>query len=95
MYAKTKFNYYAVNYSIHDAQPNDHFKYIVNIHRMLEFHAARQWMSQTYGFTEDIEEDKPNINEHWAFFLKFSTHKIYLQGDEELSWFKIRWGDPR
>ena len=83
-----------MNYTLIDAQPNDHFKYIVNIHRMLEFHAARQWMSQTYGFTEDIEEDKPNINEHWAFFLKFSTHKIYLRGDEELSWFKIRWGDP-
>ena len=83
-----------MNYTVIDAQPNKHFKYIVNIHRMLEFHEARQWMSKTYGFTEDIIKDLPNTNLHWAFFLKFSTHKIYLQGDEELSWFKIRWGEP-
>ena len=66
---------------------------MVDIDRMREFHTARQWLSATYGFADSVEKDLPNTNPHWAFLLKFATHKIYLQGDEELSWFKIKWGE--
>jgi len=83
-----------MNYSIHDAQPNKYFKYIVSVQYMLDFHRVRQWMSETYGFSEDIDLDQPATNPHWAFFLKFSIHKIYLQGDEELNWFQLKWGTP-
>jgi hypothetical protein len=83
-----------MTYHIDLAMPNQHFKYIINVQRMLDFHTVRKWMSETYGYSENIEEDGRMANAHWAFFLKFSLHKIYLRGDEELSWFKIRWGDP-
>ena len=85
---------YYMKYDYDLALPNKHFKYIVNVRHMLDFHQVRQWMSETYGFSENIEEDGQMTNTHWAFFLKFNLHKIYLQGDEELSWFKIKWGDP-
>jgi hypothetical protein len=82
-------------YTVVEAQPNRHFKYVVDIYRMLEFHTARQWMSATYGFTQSIEKDLPDTNPHWAFLLSVTSYQIYLQGDEELSWFKIRYGDPQ
>ena len=82
-----------MNYTVLAAQPNRHFKYVVDIDRMLEFHASRQWMSATYGFTESIEKDLPDTNPHWAFLLAVTSYQIYLQGDEELTWFKIKWGE--
>jgi hypothetical protein len=82
-------------YTVVEAQPNRHFKYIVDIDRMLEFHTARQWLSATYGFTESIEKDLPDTNPHWAFLLAVTSYQIYLQGNEELAWFKMRYGDPQ
>jgi hypothetical protein len=82
-------------YTVVEAQPNRHFKYVVDIYRMLEFHTVRQWMSATYGFTQSIEKDFPDTNPHWAFLLSVTSYQIYLQSDEELTWFKIRYGDPQ
>ena len=83
-----------IKYTIEDAMPNKHFKYIIDIGKMLDFHIVRKWMSDTYGYTEDIRKDTPDVNKHWAFAIDWRRHKIYLRGDEELSWFKIRYGDP-
>ena len=83
-----------MRYNFDLALPNEHFKYIVNVQYMLDFHQVRQWMSKTYGYSQNVEEDGQMANPNWAFFLKFNLHKIYLRGDEELSWFRIKWGDP-
>jgi hypothetical protein len=52
-------------------------------------------MSATYGYSEDLKKDQPATNPHWAFTINWKLHKIYLRGDEELSWFKIKHGDPQ
>jgi hypothetical protein len=59
---------------------------------MLDFHRTRQWLSNTYGYSDTIDEENPP-NEHWAFMIRLSTNMIYLKGDEELSWFKIKHGE--
>jgi hypothetical protein len=58
---------------------------------MLDFHAIRQWLSLTYGQTYEIGTDAPG-NEHWSFELKQKDYSIYLKGDDELSWFKVKYG---
>jgi hypothetical protein len=82
-----------VNYTLEDTRPNDHFKYLIRIGRMLEFHAVRQWLSQTYGLAEQLDRDTIH-NLHWGFEIRLGASTVYLRGDEELSWFKIRHGDP-
>jgi hypothetical protein len=84
-----------ITYTVSDTIPNEYFKYIIDIGKMLDFHAVRKWMSDTYGYSEDLKNYRPACNnKHWAFSISFRFHKIYLRGDEELSWFKIRHGDP-
>jgi hypothetical protein len=82
-----------MNYTVEDTRPNDHFKYLIRIGRMLEFHTVRQWLSQTYGLAEQLDRDTIN-NPHWGFEIRLGGCTVYLRGDEELSWFKIRHGDP-
>jgi hypothetical protein len=83
-----------VKYALEDTRPNDHFKYLIKIGKMLEFHAARQWLSQTYGLAEQLDRDTIH-NPHWGFEIRLGSSTVYLRGDEELNWFKIRHGDPR
>ena len=85
---------YRMNYTLENTRPNNHFKYLIRIARMLEFHAVRQWLSQTYGLAEHIDRDTIH-NLHWGFEIKMGASTVYLRGDEELSWFKIRYGDNR
>ena len=82
-----------MNYTVEDTRPNDHFKYLIRIGRMLEFHTVRQLLSQTYGLAEQLDRDTIN-NPHWGFEIRLGGCTVYLRGDEELSWFKIRHGDP-
>ena len=84
----------SMNYTLEDTLPNKYFRYIVDIGKVLDFHDARKWMSETYGYTEDLKKDQPDTNPHWAFSINWQIHKIYLKGDEELSWFQIRYGAP-
>jgi hypothetical protein len=82
-----------MNYTVQDTRPNDHFKYLIRIGRMLEFHSARQWLSQTYGLAEQLDRNTIK-NPHWGFEIRLGSCTVYLRGDEELSWFKIKHGDP-
>ena len=82
-----------MNYTVNETIANDHFKYLIRIGRMLEFHSARQWLSQTYGLAEQLDRDTMH-NPHWTFNIRLGGSIVYLRGDEELSWFKIRYGDP-
>ena len=83
-----------MNYSIHETRENKYFKHGIQVFNMLDFHNVRQWLSKTYGFSESIDKDI-EYNKHWSFFIKFNHHMIYVKGDEELSWFKIKYGDPQ
>jgi hypothetical protein len=83
-----------MNYNLEDTLSNEYFRYIVDIGQVLDFHDARKWMSETYGYSEDLKKDRPDTNPHWAFAINWRLHKIYLKGDKELSWFKIKWGNP-
>jgi hypothetical protein len=67
------------------------FKYGIKIPMMLDFHTVRQWMSSTYGYSTTIGD--VDANEHWSFAIKLNHYVIYIKGDEELSWFKIKHGE--
>ena len=81
-----------MKYSVHETRENKYFKHGVQIHGMLNFHAARNWFSQTYGVGTDVGRDDPISNEHWAFHLVYRTYMIYVKGDDELAWFKLKYG---
>lgn len=69
------------------------FKYLIRVARMLEFHNIRQWLSQTYGLAEQMDRDTIN-NPHWGFEIRMGSNTVYLRDDEELGWFKIKYGNP-
>ena len=83
-----------MKYILEDTRPNDHFKYLIRIGKMLEFHAVRQWLSQTYGLAEQLDRDTIR-NPHWSFEIIYQNYTVYVRGDEELSWLKIKYGDPQ
>ena len=82
-----------MNYNLHKTRDNRYFEHGIQIHGMLNFHEVRNWFSQTYGFASNLSNDLID-NEHWSFHMVYQTYMIYVKGDEELSWFKIRYGDP-
>ena len=55
---------------------------------ILDFHRVRQWLSATYGYSDILNDE--DVNEFWAFSIKLDYYMIYLKGDAELSWFKIK-----
>ena len=84
-----------MNYTLHETRKNQYFKYSIQIlGGMLNFHDVRIWITQTYGPGADVSKDESIVNGHWAFFIKYRHYVIYVKGDEELSWFKLKWGDP-
>ena len=83
-----------LNYLLQETVPNDHFKYLIKIDRMLDFHAVRNWFGQTYGPCESLAHGNKIDNPHWSYEVVYQNYTIYVRGDEELAWFKIRHGDP-
>jgi hypothetical protein len=83
-----------MNYKLEDTRPNNHFKYGIKVIGMLNFHAVRNWFSQTYGPCESLAHGSKIDNLHWSFEIIYQNYTIYVKGDEELSWFKIRYGEP-
>ncbi len=82
-----------MKYYLHDTRENKYFKYGIQIlGTMLDFHNVRRWTTDTYGIGNDIGRDEPINNTHWAFFIKFQHYMIYLKGDDELAWFKLKYG---
>ena len=83
-----------MNYSIHETRDNQYFKYGIQVLKsMIDFHNVRRWFTETYGVGDDIGRDEPLTNRHWAFQIHYPTYMIYIKGDEELAWFKIKHGD--
>jgi hypothetical protein len=77
---------------IYDLNPinNEHFKYNVKIPMMLDFHQVRQWLSATYGYSSELNDDYP-ANENWAFIIRLNTNVVYLKSEKEVAWFKIKY----
>ena len=81
-----------MKYYLHDTRENKYFKYGVQVNGMLDFHAVRRWCTDTYGVGADITRDEPISNENWAFYIIYQQYMIYLKGDEQLNWFKLKYG---
>ena len=82
-----------MKYSTHETRDNRYFKHGIQVFKMLDFHAARRWLTDTYGVGDDIGRDDPIVNGHWAFFLKYNHYMIYVRDAEELAWFKMKYGE--
>ena len=83
-----------MKYNLHETRENQYFKYGIQIQGMLNFHATRNWFGQTYGPCESLAHGNKIDNLHWSYHIVYQTYVIYVRGDEELSWFKIRYGEP-
>lgn len=81
-----------MNYNLHNTKDKKHFKYGVQIHGILNFHKARNWFAQTYGPCESLAHGDKIDNERWSFHIVYQIYMIYVKGDEELSWFKLKFG---
>jgi len=84
-----------MEYRIHKAAPEG-FEYGIAIDRMLDFHAARQWFIETYGHSENTASPYwtlgESLEQHWSWSIAYQNYVIYLRGDSELGWFKIKFG---
>ena len=83
-----------MKYKVEDTIPNIHFKHSIKVRGMLDFHAVRSWFGQTYGACERLAHGSKIDNQHWSYEVIYQNYTIYVKGDEELSWFKIKWGNP-
>ena len=83
-----------IRYRLHNTRDNRYFKYGIQVlNSMLDFHDVRIWFTQTYGTGNDLTRDEPIENKHWGFIVKYQHYIIYIKGEEELNWFKLRYGD--
>ena len=82
-----------MKYKILEPRENKYFKHSIQVLGMLNFHEARNWFFQTYGPCESLAHGEKIDNEHWTFDMKYQTYVIYVKGDEELSWFKLKYGE--
>ena len=63
----------AMRYTLEDALPNKYFNYIIDIVQVLDFHNARKWMSETYGYTEDLKKDQTSTENIEAWIKSAQT----------------------
>ena len=80
-----------MKYSVHETRDNKYFKHGIQVHGMLNFHEAGNWMSRSYGFASTLANDIID-NEHWSFHMEYQVYMIYVRSDEELAWFKMKYG---
>jgi hypothetical protein len=68
------------------------YQHGIQVNRMLEFHECRIWLQETWGWHGSVAPQPDYQNPYWSYHIEYSNYMIYLQGDEELSWFRMRWG---
>jgi hypothetical protein len=56
-----------------------------------EFCEVREWCWQTWGPGRELKFLHPYREYIWAFFTDTNRTRIYLNGDKELEWYKLRW----
>jgi len=70
------------------------FKYILEIAGILDFHKARNWLTDTYGPCETLAHGDKVDNKHWTYHIVYHHYVLRIFDDEELSWFKLKYGEP-
>jgi len=73
---------------------------------ILDFDRCRRWLNDTYGWSQDVEMQGPmqqarikqfdehpdiQINEHWAYNIKYDDYRIYVATEQILTMFQLRW----
>jgi len=72
---------------------------------ILDFDRCRRWLNDTYGWSQDVEMQFPmtkaqkshpeitdvEINQHWAYNIKYNDYRIYVADDQVLTMFQLRW----
>ena len=62
-------------------------------------------IGMTYGWSQDVEMQTPmtkaqkshpeindvNINQYWAYNIKYDDYRIYVADDQILTMFQLRW----
>ena len=56
-----------------------------------EFCKIRDWCWETWGPGRELKFLNYQKEYKWAFITDNFKTRIYLAGDEELSWYKLRW----
>jgi len=56
---------------------------------MIDFHHARKFLMDTYGWSDIGKDD--GRNEHWAWMLMPMNFRIYLRSEKELMWFTLKY----
>ncbi len=73
------------------------FNYCIEIPAMLDFHEVRVWLTKTYGEDHKLVVDddiiRNNVVAKWGYKLVYKRYLIYLLGDEEFAWFKLKFGE--
>jgi hypothetical protein len=73
------------------------FSYCIEIPSMLDFHEVRVWLTKTYGEGHKFFVGDDIINNNgrakWGYKLVYKRYLIYLLGDEEFAWFKLKFGE--
>jgi hypothetical protein len=75
-----------MKYKILDVRLNNYFRYGIKIIGMLDFHAVRNWFSQTYTLCESLAHGNNINNKHWNFdtgirlVVQRGRYSCYTQG---------------
>ena len=71
---------------------------------VLDFDRCRRWFNEHFGWSQDVETQKKmhenrlyhkdayednDINPVWAYCVKYSDYRIYVDNDRTLSWFVL------
>ena len=70
----------------------------LNVSGVITFHHARKWCNETWGFGTDVDTHDvalragEQVNPHWAYDAQYNQYRIYLAGDQELAWFRLKFG---
>ena len=70
----------------------------LNVSGVIPFHHARKWCNETWGFGTDVDthwaaqQAGEEVNPHWAYDAQYNQYRIYLTGDPELVWFRLKFG---
>ena len=83
-----------MNYQILEVRQNEYFKHGIRVRGMLDFHAVRNWFSQTYGPCESLAHGNKIDNTHWSYEVIYQNYTVYVRGNEELNWFQLKHGAP-
>jgi len=66
---------------------------VIATERILDLHYIRHWLTQCYGPCETLAHGNKIDNTYWTYDILYNYYIIRLLGDEELNWFKLKYGE--